>query len=76
MAISTCFSQACPTCGRQLQVKVALLGKKIACPHCHAQFEARDPASRTPLPDDSSILVLQRANELLAAAAMHRERAG
>ncbi|MGY8768001.1 MAG: hypothetical protein ACKVH8_06135 [Pirellulales bacterium] len=48
----THFIQQCPTCGRRLQVKLAYLGKKVACQHCQAPFIAQDssfvlPATQT-----------------------------
>lgn len=34
------FTQSCPTCGRRIQVQASLMGHSVACPHCHAQFNA------------------------------------
>ena len=34
------FTQSCPTCGRRLEVHTRLLGQKVACQHCHAEFVA------------------------------------
>lgn len=39
---ATFFVQDCPICGRQLEVRLELLGRSAACPHCHGRFEARD----------------------------------
>ena len=40
MSRSTYFVQECPTCGRNLQVRVQYLGKQVVCQHCSARFEA------------------------------------
>lgn len=61
------FVQECPTCGRRLQIRVAYLGKRVVCQHCLAEFEAFDPTSRRELPSDSSAVLLERADELLAS---------
>jgi hypothetical protein len=61
---STYFLRDCPTCGRKLQIRVEYLGKRVACRHCHAIFEATDPGIAA-LPSASEML-LQRAEELLA----------
>jgi hypothetical protein len=65
------YVQSCTTCGRLLEVRVELLGKPIACPHCHAQFTAsaaqRAPLT-TPAAADSGDALLERANRVLADA--------
>lgn len=37
------YTQECSTCGRRLEVRVELLGRRVECPHCHSQFVAQDP---------------------------------
>ena len=59
------FVQECPTCGRNLQVRVEYLGKQVVCQHCGAQFEACEPDSAAYPPDQSSLALLKRADELL-----------
>ena len=34
------FTRSCPTCGRRIQIRGALLGKLVACRHCNAEFVA------------------------------------
>jgi hypothetical protein len=68
MASAIYYVQECPTCGRNLQVRVEYLGKRVACQHCSARFQASDPSSRTPLPGESSLSLLERADELIEAA--------
>jgi len=65
MPRSTFFVQECPTCGRNLQVRVELLGKQVVCQHCGARFQACDPGSGACPPSSSGISLLQRAEELL-----------
>jgi len=65
MAGGTYYVQECPTCGRSLQVRVEYLGKRVACQHCAANFEACDPSSRNYPPMESGISLLARADELI-----------
>ena len=68
MSRSTYFVQECPTCGRNLQVRVQYLGKQVVCQHCSARFEAYDPGSASYPPPASSISLLERAEQLLQSA--------
>lgn len=68
---ATFFVQECPTCGRQLQIRLELLGRLIACPQCEAMIEACDSTQRSVQPHDSAEL-LHRADELLATADARR----
>lgn len=61
---ATYFLRECPTCGRKLQIRVEYLGKRVACRHCHAAFEATDPMLM-PRPSESDS-ILERAELLLA----------
>lgn len=75
MANSIYFIQECPTCGRNLQVRVRYLGKPVVCQHCGAKFEACDPSSHDYPPTESSLSLLVRAEQLLLepAAIGHSE---
>jgi DNA-directed RNA polymerase subunit RPC12/RpoP len=68
MPRSTYFVQECPTCGRNLQVRVEYLGKQIVCQHCSARFEACEPGSEAYPPPNSSLSLLDRAEHLLQTA--------
>ncbi len=68
MPSSIYYVQECPTCGRNLQVRVEYLGKKVVCQHCGAKFEACDPASPCYPPEESSLCLLERVDELIEAA--------
>ena len=68
MAGATYFVQECPTCGRNLQVRVEYLGKRVACQHCSARFVASDPSSENYPASDSSLSIMARADELIEAA--------
>jgi hypothetical protein len=65
MAEVTYFSQECPTCGRNLHVRVEYLGRTLICQHCRGKLIARDPAIADALPSESSLRLLERADELL-----------
>jgi DNA-directed RNA polymerase subunit RPC12/RpoP len=69
MTRSTYFVQECPTCGRNLQVRVQYLGKQVVCQHCGARFEACDPSSGAYPPPSSSLSLLERAEQLLQTTA-------
>jgi DNA-directed RNA polymerase subunit RPC12/RpoP len=69
--MATYFVQECPTCGRNLQVRVDYLGKRVVCQHCRAKFEACDPSSATYPPMESSLSLLARAEQLLLESAAH-----
>ena len=66
------YFQECPTCGRSLRVRVAYLGKHIVCQHCQARFEACDPDSGEPLPSESGVALLRRADELIESVRRRR----
>jgi len=68
MPRSTYFVQECPTCGRNLQVRVEYLGKQIVCQHCGAKFEACEPGSEAYSHNNSSLSLLERAEHLLQTA--------
>ena len=63
------YVQECPTCGRNLQVRVKYLGKNVVCQHCSAEFEACDPNSAVYPPSESSLSLLDRVDELIETAA-------
>jgi DNA-directed RNA polymerase subunit RPC12/RpoP len=68
MPRSTYFVQECPTCGRNLQVRVEYLGKQVVCQHCGARFEACEPGSPSDSGVNSSNALLERAEYLLQSS--------
>jgi DNA-directed RNA polymerase subunit RPC12/RpoP len=68
MPRNTYFVQECPTCGRNLQVRVEYLGKLVVCQHCGARFHACEPGSADYPPSGSGLSLLQRAEQLLETA--------
>jgi predicted HD phosphohydrolase len=70
----TYFVQECPTCGRSLQVRVEYLGRRVVCQHCHAYFEACDPASAAYPPSESGLDLLRRAEVLLESVEARKSR--
>ncbi|MBP86940.1 MAG: response regulator [Planctomycetaceae bacterium] len=71
MSGATYFSQECPTCGRQLQVRLAYLGKTVSCQHCEREFEASPSPQKA---SDSGEYLLDRAEELLTSVEASRPR--
>ncbi|QDU88698.1 hypothetical protein Pla175_20790 [Pirellulimonas nuda] len=67
MPRSTYFVQECPTCGRNLQVRVEFMGKRVVCQHCGSQFDACE-STNSESSASSSAIMLQRAEELLRSA--------
>ncbi len=74
MSGATYFVQDCPVCGRYLQVRLKLLGRSIACPHCLGNFVARDPATAPRHSIEPRDEILDRAEELLSLADASRQR--
>jgi hypothetical protein len=52
-----------------LQVRVEYLGKQVVCRHCGARFEACEPGSAAYPPANSSLSLLERAEQLLQTTA-------
>ncbi len=61
MSGATYFVRECPTCGRNLQVRVEYLGRRVVCQHCAASFLAVDPTSSNIAAES----VLARAEQLI-----------
>ncbi|NIL96092.1 MAG: hypothetical protein GTO53_02220 [Planctomycetales bacterium] len=74
MSSPTYFMQECPTCHRNLRIRVQYLGRQVVCQHCKGEFEACDPASGVYPPEGSSIHLLNRADELLDSVDALRNR--
>jgi DNA-directed RNA polymerase subunit M/transcription elongation factor TFIIS len=68
---ATYFVQECPSCSRQLQVRLEYLGKSVVCQHCEREFEASPAAQQS----DSGEFLLNRADELLASVESSRSQA-
>jgi DNA-directed RNA polymerase subunit RPC12/RpoP len=75
MSGATYYMQDCPTCGRQLQVRVAYLGRTVMCQHCRGRFLAADSADGAADASSSGLALLQRADELIATADAMKHRA-
>ncbi len=72
MCTGTFFLQACPTCGRQLQVHVQHLGKMVSCQHCHGRFTATDPSAVNVVEPSASDSLIARADELIASTSSRK----
>ncbi|MCA9129092.1 MAG: hypothetical protein KDB22_18520 [Planctomycetales bacterium] len=62
MASGTFFVRACPTCGRNLEIRVELLGREVECVHCGAEFNSNDD-SRSKNDDMKIEQILARAQQ-------------
>jgi hypothetical protein len=60
------YVQACPICGRPLEICVEYLGKQVVCDHCGGHFVAQDPENRSSMAAAEPDPMLRRADELLA----------
>ncbi len=65
---TTYFVQECPTCGRNLQVRVEYLGKRVVCQHCSARFDACQSSAQEEVASSSGTSLLDRAEQLLQTA--------
>ncbi len=68
------YHQHCPVCGRTLQIRVQLLGRRVYCQHCGGGFVALDEHT-TPFSSSSLKSTAARADELLEKAALVLEQA-
>ena len=68
MPRSTYYVQECPTCGRNLQIRVEYLGKTVECQHCHARFTACEPGSAEYADSEPELSLLERAEQLLQSS--------
>ena len=69
---ATYYVQECPTCGRNLQIRVEYLGKRVVCQHCKARFLACDPSSAAYPPEESSLSLLARADQLIESGVIRQ----
>jgi hypothetical protein len=65
---ATYFVQACPICGRSLQVRLEYMGRSVTCQHCHGQFTAVDPSLHPVEPVQPIDNLLSRVEELIATS--------
>ncbi len=69
------YHQRCPVCGRMLQIRVQLLGRRVYCQHCGGGFLAMDE-EMSPSFGGACRSSFDRADELLEKAALVLEQAG
>lgn len=65
------FHQSCPICGRTLQIRVHLLGRRVYCQHCGGGFLALDESLQQ---RDGGERVDAKVDELLERAALALEQ--
>lgn len=66
MASGAYFLGECPTCSRKLEIRVELLGKRVACQHCGAIHIASSVPERT-ASDQKIEQLLARAKAYVAS---------
>ena len=65
MASPLYFVQECPTCGRNLQIRVVYLGRNVVCQHCHGKVSGQRSRERRSVADRVGHGADERADELL-----------
>lgn len=73
MASGTLFVRPCPTCGRNLQIRVELLNREVQCCHCNAEFIATE-RRETPWLDEAVDQALAKAERYIASTSYARRR--
>lgn len=63
------FNQPCPVCGRMLNIRVQLLGRRVYCQHCGGGFTAIGESLGRPPASDRVDELLARAERALEQAA-------
>ena len=66
MTQTTFFVKECPTCGRNLQVRIEYLGRDMMCNHCGGDFVANEGLQKPKA--DSGDTIIARIDELLGKA--------
>ena len=63
------FNRSCPVCGRRLQIRVQLLGRRVYCQHCGGGFTAVDDSlGNAATTQDRVEDLISRASRVLAEA--------
>lgn len=75
MGLPVYYQQGCPVCGRQLRIRVTLLGKRVYCQHCGGGFLAVDPSMIDRSDDGTARPMDVVVDDLLERAALVLERA-
>ncbi|MFM8704026.1 MAG: hypothetical protein ACKOHG_09190 [Planctomycetia bacterium] len=75
-ASPVCYHQNCPVCGRSLQIRVQLLGRRVYCQHCGGGFVASDAVSGEKIPRPTDRPQAAIVDELIERAAVMLARGG
>jgi len=65
-----CYHQSCPVCGRNLRIRVMLLGRRVYCQHCGGGFIASDTCEGTSTPPVAKRPQSAIVDELIERAAV------
>lgn len=65
-----CYHQNCPVCGRNLRIRVMLLGRRVYCQHCGGGFIASDASVGNSPPRPANRPQSALVDELIERAAV------
>lgn len=65
-----CYHQNCPVCGRNLRIRVMLLGRRVYCQHCGGGFIATDSSAGNSPPRPTNQPQSALVDELIERAAV------
>lgn len=65
-----CYHQNCPVCGRNLRIRVMLLGRRVYCQHCGGGFIASDVCAGVSTPRVADRAQSAIVDELIERAAV------
>lgn len=71
-----CYHQSCPVCGRNLRIRVLLLGRLVYCQHCGGGFTATDRCTGNPAAEVEARPQATLVDELLERAAVVLSQSG
>jgi hypothetical protein len=72
MGSSIRFTRPCATCGRNIQIPIAHIGREVACGHCGVRFVASIADSAASSVDAQNLE--ERIDRLLAVGPMSSDR--
>ena len=71
-----CYHQNCPVCGRNLRIRVRLLGRRVYCQHCCGGFVASDAATGSGIFSEADRPQSAIVDELIERAAVMLGQSG
>lgn len=71
-----CYHQNCPVCGRNLRIRVRLLGRRVYCQHCGGGFVASDVDPKKSISPAADRPQAEIVDELIERAAVMLGQSG